>query len=374
MHTQYDAIIVGAGVIGCSIAYNLSKRGRKVIVLERGKIAGKASSAAAGMLGAQTELEEDSPLFQFAKASRAMFPQLEKDLKGLSGIDIEFQQNGIYKVAMTEEEVSRIQRLIPAQQELGEMSEWIPAAELHVKEPALSKDTLGAMFIRNDGQVSSPALTMAFATAATTLGAEIHEYTDVHHLIEENERITGVKTNQGSFHADHVIVAGGAWSEQLLQEAGVELPTYPVKGECFSLKTKRRLVNGTIFSNEVYIVPKPGNQLIIGATEKPGTFDESVTVEGISSLMEKMQQVVPAIKEAAWERAWAGIRPQSADSLPYMGTHPDKEGLYIATGHYRNGILLAPKTGELIADLIDGKQVQDDWFSAFQTKRTSLHV
>ncbi|MCF6139241.1 glycine oxidase ThiO [Pseudalkalibacillus berkeleyi] len=369
MEQSFDAIIVGAGVIGSSIAYNLSKRGNKVLVLEKGQVAGKASSAAAGMLGAQTELEDNSPLFRLAKASRLMFPDLAEDLKQLSGIDIELQQNGIYKVATAEREVSKLQRLIRIQNELGEEAYWVTPTELRDQEPALSLLTFGAMYMPNDGQVSAPALTTALATSAVALGAEILEHTGVEQLLEKDGRVVGVKTAVRQFYADNVIVAGGAWSEALLKEAAVTLETYPVKGECMSVKTTTRVVNGTIFSDGCYIVPKADNRLIIGATEKADTFDETVTLEGIAKLMECAMHIIPELKRAEWDSAWAGIRPQTMDGVPYLGEHQGKKGLYIATGHYRNGILLAPITGKVIADLIDGVEMDSEWKSAFQINR-----
>ncbi|WP_408009350.1 glycine oxidase ThiO [Pseudalkalibacillus sp. A8] len=374
MRAHYDVIVIGAGIIGCSIAYNLSKRGKSVVVLEKGSIAGKASSAAAGMLGAQTELEEDSPLFRLGKESRAMFPDLAAELKTLTGIDIEYEQNGIYKVAGTEDQVARLQSLIKAQNQLGEEAFWVTTEQLQKREPALTTDVLGAMNIPNDGQVSAPKLTKALAQAAMTLGVEIREFTEVHRFVKEAGEIKGVDTNIGLISAAHVVVAGGAWSENLLKEADVNLETYPVKGECFSVKTRKRLINGTIFSEDCYIVPKAGGRLIIGATERPGLFDETVTFEGISLLMEAAKKVLPGLGEAEWEKAWAGIRPQTKDALPYLGEHPELKNLFVATGHYRNGILLAPVTGKIMADLIDGIAVGKDWMSAFPINRKSVKV
>ncbi|WP_261133602.1 glycine oxidase ThiO [Bacillus sp. Marseille-Q3570] len=372
MQPHYDVIVVGAGVIGCSIAYHVAKEGKSVLVLEKGSIAGKASKAAAGMLGAQTELEEDSPLFQLAKASRAMFPELASDLKNITGIDIGYEQNGIYKVAWTEAQMERFKSLVHAQQLLGEESHWISADELQTREPALIKEVCGAMFIPDDGQVSAPEMTKALAQAAVKLSATIKEYTEVHRFVKESGELKGVETSAGLFSADYVVIAGGAWSEKLLKGAGVELETYPVKGECFSVKTGKRLIRGTVFSDECYIVPKAGGRLIIGATERPGSFEETVTVEGIARLMEAAIRILPALQDAEWEKAWAGIRPQTKDALPYLGVHPEFKHLFMATGHYRNGILLAPITGKLMADLIDGTEIDTAWRSAFHVNRPAI--
>jgi glycine oxidase len=234
-------------------------------------------------------------------------------------------------------------------------------------EPALSEHLKGAMYIPGDGNVSAILFSKALATAAIKLGAHVLEYTEVYDFIKEKNKILGVKTIGGSFYATDTIVAGGAWSEQLVKQVGAELYTYPVKGECFSVRTRVTPIKRTIFSRNCYIVPKPGGRLLIGATEKVHTFDETVSIRGISKLMNLAIQFIPELKNATWEKAWAGIRPQTSDGLPYLGRHPVFQGLSIATGHYRNGILLAPITGWLMAELIEGKnidpifEVRRDW-------------
>ncbi|WLD93894.1 glycine oxidase ThiO [Alkalihalobacillus sp. AL-G] len=375
MRNHFDVIIIGAGVIGSSIAFNLVKQGRSVLVLEKGRIASQSSSAAAGMLGAQTELENDSPLFRLARESRGMFPDLALELKDLTGIDIELYQNGMLKVARSEEEASEFQRFIALQQKLGEEASWIDPYELQQREPLLEKKLYGAMSIPNDGNVSAPNLTKALSAAAMTSGAEIKEFTEVSEFVTDGNGITGViTTTQEAYHADRVIVAGGAWSRRLLKDAGHELDTYPVKGECFSVKTEKPIVNATIFSKGCYIVPKSGGRLIIGATEKAHSFDQKVSLESIAAMMGRATELIPALNQAEWDDAWAGIRPQTKDGLPYLGVHPEINGLFIATGHYRNGILLAPITGKLMADLVEGIGMNKDWATAFRLERNVIGV
>lgn len=368
MSECYDAIVVGGGVNGSAIAYNLAKRGLKVILLEKDRLASKASSAAAGMLAAQAELEKDGPLFQLAKKSRSMFPNLAVELKERSGIDIELVQKGLVKIASSQAEVQEFQKMMEAQQQAGETVEWMTGKQLCEKEPALSPNLLGGMYIPNDGQLSPFQLSHAFAKSAASYGAEIREFTEVHSFIHRKGKITGVVTGTGKIYGNHVVVAGGAWSDRLLQESGLILKSYPVKGECFSIISPRPLLTATIFSHDCYLVPKKGGRTLVGATSTPDTFDQSVTLEGIHFLIEKAKKLVPVIMAGEWERAWAGIRPQSLDGLPYLGEHPVWKHLWIATGHFRNGILLSAITGELVADMLEEKTVQVD-LSAFSIDR-----
>lgn len=360
MENVYDVIVVGGGVNGSSIAFNLSKRGFKVAILEMDRIASKSSGAAAGILGAQTELTEGGPLFEFARKSRALFPEVIREIEETSGVQINLINKGMYKVARSEDEEQELKQLIQLQNESGEQAEWLAIEELRDREPAISQHLHGAMHIANDGQVQAYELSLAFSRAAAVFGAEIYEFTSVMDWIIKDSKIQGVKTNQGEFYADSVVVTTGAWSRTLLEKTGLELPISPVKGECLSVITPTPLIKGTIFSHGCYIVPKKGGRLLIGATVKPDTFDEKVTFDGVLGLMEKAKLLIPEIIHAEWERAWAGIRPLSGDGLPFLGEHPEYQNLFIATGHFRNGILLSPATGVYMADLIEGKKPSED--------------
>ncbi|MEW9502869.1 glycine oxidase ThiO [Jeotgalibacillus marinus] len=355
MSDRYGAIVVGGGVNGGAIAYNLAKRGAKVLLLEKGRLASQSSGAAAGMLAAQAELDGEGTIFQLARKSRAMFTKLADEIKDTSGINIELKNKGMLKVALNEQEQQEYKRVISIQQQHGEQADWLTGEEVRRKEPVLSDAVTGAMHIEQDGQVEAPQLALGFLKSAAARGVVIKEFVEVHNIQISDGKVMGVVTNEGHFMSEKVVVAGGAWSNKLLSETGLQLATYPVKGECFSVVTQCPMLSSTIFSHGCYLVPKQGGRIIVGATVKPRTFNQTVTIEGISLLMEKAKKLMPSIVEAEWEQAWAGTRPQTADGLPYLGEHPEYKGLFFATGHYRNGILLAPITGEVIADLVEGK-------------------
>ena len=351
MSSTYDAVIIGGGVIGCSIAYQLSRRKKKVLLLEKERVGEKASSAAAGMLGAQMEFEVGHPLYPLAKTSREMFRSLSQELYEVSGIDIELIEKGIYELAFTEEETFQLQRRGEKDFFYGEKISWLSSVELQEREPALSTSARGALYFPNDGQVSPIKLTNAYLEAAKTFDAEVKEHTEVTRLVQNGNRITGVQTKSETILAEHVILAGGVWSSEL----DPALQMVPVKGECVSFITDKPLLTGTVKYKGCYLVPKRHNRIVIGATSIPDTFDEKVTFTGMFELMERAKQIVPSLQEAIFERAWTGIRPQTKSGRPYIGPHPVVEGMFLAAGHYRNGILLSPLTGKMIADQIESE-------------------
>ncbi|WP_371261507.1 glycine oxidase ThiO [Bacillus sp. MUM 116] len=368
LNHSYDVAIIGGGINGASIAYQLSKRNKKVIILEKKQLACQASSAAAGMLAAQAEIEQDGPLFQMALKSQAMFPDMANELFEFTGIDIELVQKGMLKIAETEDIVIEAKQQVLFQRNWDSKIQWLDSAEIREMEPALSPNVAGGMYLPNDGHVQPEKLTAAFAKAAVQFGTQIRENTEVLSFLFKNGQVKGVKTTNGDIHCEQVVVATGAWAGQLLRESGFDVPLYPVKGECFSIKTETPLINRTIFSDKrCYLVPKRNGEIYIGATMIENTFDLNVTPGGLATLIERATKLVPEIKDMAWERVWAGVRPQTGDGLPYIGEHPEWKGLFVAAGHFRNGILLSPITGKLVADLLGGKQ--DPIISAFKLER-----
>ncbi|WP_160719431.1 glycine oxidase ThiO [Bacillus sp. USDA818B3_A] len=374
MKNSYDVAIIGGGINGSSIAYQLSKIGKRVVIIERNQLAREASSAAAGMLAAQAEIEEDGPFFQLALKSQALFPALSKELFELTGMDIEFVQHGMIKIAENERMAKEVQQQAAFQSNWDPDIEWLDTHSLRELEPSLSPSIAGGMYLPNDGHVHPAKLSQAFAAGAKNLGAAILENTEVLAFIYEQDRIIGVKTTAGNIHCNQVVLATGAWASKLMQETGLDIKVYPVKGECFSVKTNSPIINRTIFSDKrCYLVPKLNGEIYIGATQVDNTFDKKVTPEGIARLVERAVQLVPQIKDAPWERVWAGVRPQTGDGLPFIGEHPLWKGLFIAAGHYRNGILLSAVTGTLVADLLEGRP-DENLLSAFRIDRNKVMV
>ncbi|MCL1989484.1 MAG: glycine oxidase ThiO [Defluviitaleaceae bacterium] len=355
MGKNWEVIVVGGGVMGNAIAYYVQQSGRNVLLLEKETIGNGASFAAAGMLGAGGEMHEVNDLFKLARLSRDMFVDLQADIQALSGIDIELINQGIIKLATDHATMDQLQAVSQRHQAVGEKTYWLDREAILAKEPALSGDFLGGILIENDGQVNAVQLTKGLHQSARALGAAIRTGVDVHDFVTENGKITGVTTNQGPFYGEKIVVASGAWSVDLLKKANLKLDTYPVKGEALSVITDKAFINSSIFSEQCYMVPKHGNRLIIGATMTPGTFSTQVNASAVAMLLQAAISLIPEIGQATFERAWAGIRPQTFDEFPFLSPHPTTENLFVCTGHYRNGILLAPISGKLIADMINGK-------------------
>ncbi|AZB44176.1 glycine oxidase ThiO [Bacillus sp. FJAT-42376] len=354
---KYDVCIIGGGVMGCSAAYELSKKGYKTVILEKGKAGQESSGAAAGLLGVQAEWDEYDPLFDLARKSRAMFPDLSKELREVSGIDIGYEEKGIYKIAETEEELAALEKTAVWQSETGEPAELLTRKDLLKQEPLLSNHVTGGVYYPKDGHVIAPALTKAFEQSALHYGTEIFEYTTVEKIIVENGKTAGVRANGRIFHADTVLIAAGAWSSAFLKSFNLLYETYPVKGEIISVLSKKKLVGSPLYKHGFYIVPKRGGRYIIGATVKERDFTKEVSLTGMSSLMETAKRILPSIENANFEKAWSGFRPQSASKDPYMERHPEVKGLYACTGHYRNGILLSPAAGKMMLELMEREPV-----------------
>ncbi|MBY6024277.1 glycine oxidase ThiO [Priestia aryabhattai] len=369
MQIHYDALVIGGGVIGASTAYHLSKMGYQVAILEKNQIGCEASGAAAGILGAQAEIDEEGPLLELAIQSRSLFPNLVAELKEKTNIDVEFIQKGLLKVAATEAEAGLLKAKAERHRRWDSEVKWLSPDAARQAEPLLTPDTYGAISIPKDGQLMPAKLTQALVHGALYHQAAIYENCHVHELIYDNKKVVGVRTSAGNFYSDQVMVSAGAWTKDLVTAIQPK-HLFPIKGECISLTTNQPSIQKTIFLDEgFYVVPKAGGRIVIGATKRPHDYTKHVSAEAIEFLISKAISLVPSLAEASFEKAWAGLRPQTVDGWPYLGQHPELDNVYLACGHYRNGILLSAITGKIMAEQMKGENPKHSFFSAFRLQR-----
>ncbi|MDR6225007.1 glycine oxidase ThiO [Desmospora profundinema] len=358
MSQTSDVVIVGGGVIGCAIAYALAGKGARVTVLERDRIGAHASSAAAGMLGAQVEMAFPGPMVDLCLESRALYPIWQRQLKQETGLDIELQNEGMLRIADTPAEAEALREREGWQRRYGLEAVWLEKESLLQSEPCLSSEWSGALRIPGDGQVSAPRLVQALAQGVRFRGGTVVEGVEVRHVRTTGGRVTEVETTGGTFSFDTVVLSAGAWLSHLASRLEASIPVSPVKGESLALRPARPLFRQTLFGPQgLYLVPKSDGRVIVGATEKAGDVSPGVTAEGAAWLLQESIRMVPELKEAEWTAAWSSYRPRTPDGLPVLGPLSPWENAFVAGGHFRNGILLAPITGVGMAEWIAGEKV-----------------
>lgn len=341
-----NVVVVGGGVIGSSIAYHLQKAGAAVTLVERGEIGGEASSAAAGMLIAPVEDAGNHAFDDLRRASLDMYPVLLDEVQRLSGVDIEYKVPGMLRTARTETMARQLKRLAQKHN-----LEWVEGSALRALEPALGRHVLGAAFAEKDADLNPGLLTQALATSAEKLGAKVRKQTMVTRFLPRGKLIEGVNTNLGDvLAADAVVLTAGPWTASLSMRLGARLATPPLRGQMLAYKSSA--ISHAVWGEDGYLIPKPRGQIFAGATIEDVGFRKTTTVRALAGLQRMAATLVPALGDATVVSAWAGLRPGSPDGLPVIGRLPGKDNVYVATGHFRNGVLLAPITGRFVADLV----------------------
>lgn len=363
-----EVLIIGGGVIGSAIAYYLSRDGKGVLQLEADHEASGASGCAAGMLAAELERFPSAELKTWALRSQQLMTPLIEELKLHSSVDVAMNKGG-FVFPTLEKDGLRKQMDNGVSSEITKKYEWWDQSKLKSEIPFLTSAAKEALFYPGEHQLLPAQLTKAYRRGAEAHGAVCIDDCSVSKLLIHNGRVTRVETNRGTYTAENVVVAAGLGSTFILRFAGIDLYTYPVKGEVMALSMPSLALQYTIYTHDVYIVPKPGNEIWIGATTIPYEKDKKVSMLGIKTLLEKAESWIPNIGEASFLRTWAGLRPQTADGLPYIGAYPEIEGLYLAAGHYRNGILLSAVTGETISRLLSGESEEEIGITSFSVSR-----
>jgi glycine oxidase ThiO len=345
-------LIVGGGVIGCSIAYYLSLKGVKATLVERKGIGCEASSAAAGGLWPQAESSNPGPFLDLCLTGNDMFRDLSEQLKP----DIEYRESGLLHIIIDEEDRKEADELVEWQERQGLEVHRLNASETLEMEPALSEDLQGSLYFPNDNHLNPLNLTSAFAEGAGKRGAEILTGVSVEGIRTIAGRVTSLVTDRGDMGADLIINAAGSWAGRIGEMVDIQVPVEPVRGQIILSEPIAPLFKTCIVTRNAYLLQKPRGNVVVGSTREFVGYDKNVTPEAIHDLHRGAVQAVPRLKDASFIRSWAGLRPYTQDEIPLLGPVDGPQGFLLATGHFRNGILLSAITGKLMAELIvEGK-------------------
>ena len=350
-----DVVIIGGGVIGLAIARELSRRGvRDVTLIERATLGAEASSAAAGMLAPQAEADRADAFFYLTCCSRDMYPGFSADLLSETGIDIELETTGTLYLGFTEHDAHELRERYRWQTAAGFAVEMLTSEEARTLEPNIGSDVRLALKFPFDTQVENRRLVTALSVSNQQTGVRLVTDTTVSSLIIRHGKVVGLETTRGGIATEKVVIAAGAWVSTLgdpdkaLPDIGIE----PVRGQMLCFDANPPVARHVIYSPRGYVVPRRDGRLLAGSTTEFAGFDRRVTAAGIQSITNAALEICPALSRLALADSWAGLRPRAADGLPVLGACAEIAGVFYATGHYRNGILLAPLTGEILAAAI----------------------
>lgn len=353
--SEFDAAIIGGGVIGCAIAWRLGQAGLRVVVIERGEPGREASWAAGGMLAPLAEANQADAFLELAVASRAMYADFAAELRTLTGIDIEYRTEGTLYLAFTEADEQELTHRWQWQHEAGLNVKKLNAACVQKLEPLLNPALRWALKFPDDHQVDNRRLVTALVTAARQSGVECWAHTDATEIILANARVEGLNTTRGEIKTKMIIVAAGCWTGLLKtndEYAMKDCFVTPVRGQMIALAMPTPALRHVVYSSTGYLVPRFSGCVITGSTTEHVGYDKRVTAGGIASIIDRAVAIAPGLAQQPLQDTWAGLRPKTKDDWPILGTHPHFQGLVFATGHYRNGILLAPITAQAIGDLV----------------------
>lgn len=347
-----EVVIIGGGAIGCCIAYRLAQAGVQVCVLERETPGSGASSSAGGILGPQHEARGPGPMLDLLMASLGLYPGFSEELRTDGEVDIEFRQAGALRLVLDGEDEMDAQKCLGWQRAAKLKVEYLTPDAVAAEEPSVSRETRGAIYFPGEAQVGNRKMMQALVCACTKLGVEFHSGEEVIQFRARGQRIEHAQTTGNAYTGNMFVLASGPWTKALGQGLGVSLPVFPVRGQMIQLQVTVPLFRRLVFHRQTYLVSKPVGRIILGSTMEHVGFDRRVTAEGIQGLLASAARISPRLSDAEVAQTWACFRPGTSDGLPLLGPVPPFENLIAATGHFRNGILLTPITGKLIAELI----------------------
>jgi glycine oxidase len=347
-----SVIVVGAGVVGCTVAYELAKNGARVQVLETRTPGQGATRASAGILAPFIEGHGSLLLRDLGKRSLDLYDQFMMQLAEDSGEQIVYQRHGTFELAFANEDVDRLGALSSALEQAGIESKWIAPESFSDFEPQASRKALGALMIPTHGLVGVMEMTLSAARAAMKMGARFKDGVGAVRIYPLSSRRVAVQTAHATWEADRVVLAAGSWSTHVSVQGAGTVPVTPIRGQLIQMRTDPGSIRRVIWGPNGYLVPWPDGTVLIGSTVEDVGFDEDHTDEAVARLRDAAIELVPSLASCEISSIRTGLRPKGPDEVPMLGRSSVVPGLVYATAHYRNGVLFTPLTVQLVRDLI----------------------
>jgi len=355
----FDAAIAGGGLIGASIALELAEAGFNVALFDARDPGREASWASAGMISPAPENADMIPFVPMSLASVALYPDFIRKVEDLSGIDVGYKKNGALDVLLDGNIEQELSTIIALQHGVGLKAQALNGEQARKMEPSLTDETQAAIFREDEAALDTRALIDATLKAAARKGVEIFAGNGAKGLWKAGSRCKGLLLENGQVEAKWTIIAAGCFSARI-DGVAPYAPVFPAKGQMISLRCESVELEHILWLEHKYLVPRKDGRIIAGSTIERTGFDHDVTAGGVQLILREVMKMVPGLENARIEETWAGLRPDSPDHLPIIGP-TDLDGLLIATGHFRSGILLTPVTSRMIREWVTTQKVTVDW-------------
>lgn len=351
-----DVLVIGGGVMGCGAALALAREKVDVTVLEKSVVGAEASSKAAGILGAQVEAHAPDAFFDLCLASRALFPELAARLLAESAIDIEYRCTGVLRIPSTEAEAEELATHGVWQREMGQRVERVSSAELRTRWPTVAPTEYDAVFFPDDARIDPPRYLAALRISAERAGARFATGSPVKRIVAEKGVVRGVALEDGSLlETKVVVIAAGSWSALVGDGPLVSGAIVPARGQIVELTQSVPPFDCVVWGRGAYLSPRDDGRVLVGSTMELVGFRPGVTAAGVRDLLIGATALVPQLESAEVARTWSSFRPYTKNTMPFIG-RSSIEGVLLATGHFRNGILLSAITSQAIAALVIGRE------------------
>lgn len=359
MMKNFEVVIAGGGLIGGAIALELALAGLRVAIFEQGDPGREASWAGAGILSPAPENPATIPLVPLGKASQALYPEFVARVEEISGQDVGFRAKGTLEALFSRDAARELSTHVALHHGWGLKAEAISAEDARQLEPALSLELEAAVLRPDEASVDNRSLTHAVLEAARKKGVEIFAQREVQGIWREKQRCLGLLLKDERVSADWTVIAAGSFCAKIAG-IGAYAPVRPAKGQMISLRDERVKIERVLWSDKIYLVPRNDGRILAGASVEYVGFDKNVTAGALVQILSSALELAPDLANARIDETWAGLRPDSPDHLPILGP-TDIDGLLIATGHFRSGILLTPVTAQLICEWVTQQRVSIDW-------------